>query len=220
MQYLFFVTQKGLVKKTAINEYSHLRPSGLVAIKLDQDDRLLSTHFTSGKDEVLLVTSLGKAIRFQEAQVRPTGRATRGVKGITLKKDDHVVSAGILSERVLTSASGEKNLSLLTITEYGYGKMTPLLEYHRQSRGGQGVFTHKISEKTGRVVDMRILSTKPPHQSQEKAAATAGDLLVVSTGGQTIRLPLAEVPTMGRHTQGVRLIKLKQQDRVAALTTL
>lgn len=228
-QYLLFTTKLGQVKKTKIDEYSSIRPSGLVAINLFEDDQLLSTHLTSGKDEVLMVTAGGKAIRFSEKDVRPTGRATKGVKGISLKRDDHVIGADVIA------ATPAPTSSLLTITENGYGKITDLAEYNTQGRGGQGVFTHKVGEKTGKVVDMKIVGAasapkktskvKPktparPAGGSEVEGISAADLLVVSTNGQTIRLPLSDVPSLGRHTQGVRIIKLNHGDKVAALATL
>jgi len=220
MQYLLFTTRNGIVKKTKIKEYSSIRPSGLVAISLSKGDRLLTTHLTSGEDEVLLVTAAGKAIRFSEKDVRNTGRATKGVKGISLKKDDYVIGSDVIT------AVKKAGAHLLTITQNGYGKMTALSEYNLQGRGGQGVFTHKTSDKTGAIVDMMIVATTPNKTSEVKPQTSevedigAADLLVVSTSGQTIRLPLSDIPSTGRHTQGVRIIRLNKDDQVAALATL
>lgn len=202
MQFLLFATTKGLVKKTLLNEYSHIRKSGLVAIKLDSGDRLLAAKPTDDKDKIMLISAQGKSIKFKEADVRLTGRATRGVRGIKVKKDDQVVSM-----QVITKSSPDQ---LLVVTENGYGKRTLLKEYNTQGRGGQGVYTARVSKKTGKIVNAYLVNSKDKKS----------DLLIISKAGKIIRLPLAQVPQLGRHTQGVKLIKLDDGDTVASLTLL
>jgi len=206
------------VKKTDLKEYAKIRPTGLIAINLEKDDRLLSAQATSGNDDVLLVTRQGKSIRFHEKEIRVTGRATRGVKGITLKKNDFVVGADII--HTTGEKKAEQVRQLLTITENGYGKMTGLKEYSPQGRGGQGVFTQRVSSKTGNVVDMMIINKPKGKRQDGETNDEITDLLVVSTQGQTIRLPIIDIPSLGRHTQGVRIIRLNKDDKVAALAIL
>lgn len=205
-KHLLFSTAQGKVKKTALEEYSKIRRSGLIAIKLAEDDELLKVRPTSGKDEVLLITTQAKSIRFSEEDIRPTGRATMGVKGISLQEKDRVVSMETISEI-------NQEAHLLVVTEEGYGKRTALEEYSTQGRGGQGIYTAKIKDKTGGVVDAYLLG-------QGEEAEEEKDLLIVSQNGKIIRLPLKEVPVMGRYTQGVRLIRLEKGDKVASLTLL
>lgn len=212
-EYLLFATRKGLVKKTPISEYENIRQSGLIALKLDPDDQLLATKAISSGSEVILVTSLGKSVRFRESDVRPTGRATRGVRGIKLRAGDSVIGMDVVEghEGPPKPEPGKKmeEPKLLIVTEKGVGKKTALTEYSIQGRGGQGVFTARITEKTGPVVDMRIIP------SQLNA-----DLLLISAQGQVIRLPLKDVSTLSRQTQGVKLIHLNQGDTLAALALL
>lgn len=227
-KFLFFATKNGLVKKTPLEEYSTIRQSGLVAVKLDQDDRLLKTQPTSGQDQVFLVTAQGKSILFNEDKVRPTGRATRGVKGIALKKGDYVIGMDVI--RKSEKKDAQKKYEVLVITENGYGKKTALSEYKPQGRGGQGVFTARIYDKTGKLVDMRILrhdhSPTAPSKNKEKTATTSvettdsHDFLVISQKGQTIRLSLDDIPRLGRQTQGVRIIKLNSGDQATAIAIL
>lgn len=213
-EYLLSATRKGLVKKTLISEYQKIRQSGLIALKLDPDDQLLATKAISSGGEVILVTSLGKSVRFRESDVRPTGRATRGVRGIKLRAGDSAVIGMDVVEGHPESPKPEpgkkmEEPELLIVTEKGVGKRTALTEYSIQGRGGQGVFTARITEKTGPVVDMRIIP------SQLNA-----DLLLISAQGQVIRLPLKDVSTLSRQTQGVKLIHLNQGDTLAALALL
>ncbi|MBU0708204.1 hypothetical protein KJ596_00425 [Patescibacteria group bacterium] len=213
MTYLLFSTTKGLVKKTPLEEYLNIRRSGLVAIKLDQGDRLLSTHLTKGNDEVMLVAASGKCIKFNEKDIRTTGRATRGVRGIKIKDNDQVVSMQIITSSEYAKKSEEKSLpvnQLLIVTENGYGKRTSLRGYKPQGRGGQGVFTAKVTKKTGHIVGSYLAG------SQDKES----DLLIISQAGKIIRLPLRQIPQLGRHTQGVKLIRLDPGDSVASLTLL
>ncbi|MBM4401864.1 MAG: hypothetical protein FJ044_01305 [Candidatus Cloacimonetes bacterium] len=229
--YLLFATKNGLVKKTPLGEYENIRSSGLIAVKLDEGDSLLSVKETSGNDKVILVTAGGKAIRFTEKDIRPTGRATRGVRGIKLGKDDEVVGMDTIENSKPKTQNSK--LNLLVVTENGYGKMTPVEEYSQQVRGGKGVFTAKVTEKTGKIVDMRLVElmsketeelknqrTKEQNQKTRQPENQLTDLLIISAQGQVIRLPLSSVPTLGRQTQGVHLINLSPGDTVAALALL
>ncbi|KKS41459.1 MAG: gyrase subunit A protein [candidate division CPR1 bacterium GW2011_GWA2_42_17] len=204
-KYLFFATRKGLIKKTELTEYQSIRQSGLVAIKLDQNDELLETKTTSGNDKVLLCSSNGKAIMFSEKNVRPTGRASRGVTGMRFKAGDFLVGMAIISAQ----AKSAKPLQVLIVSENGFGKRTPLSEYREQGRGGSGIFTSKITPKTGKLVDMRALP-----------AEAKADLLLISSKGQVIRLELNTVSVLGRQTQGVKLINLDPGDKVASVAVI
>ena len=216
-KYLFFATRKGLIKKTELAEYQSIRQSGLVAIKLDQGDELLKTEITSGKDKILLCSSNGKSILFSEADVRSTGRASRGVTGMRFKSGDFLVGAEVIANQPNASTprslgEGGPNhpkLQVLVITENGYGKRTDLKEYREQGRGGSGIFTSKITTKTGKLVDMRALP-----------AEAKADLLLISSKGQVIRLELNTVSVLGRQTQGVKLINLDPGDKVASVAVI
>jgi len=215
-KYLLFATRKGNVKKTETVEYENIRQSGLIAVSLDPDDRLLDVKVTTGKDKVLLITAMGKCIMFDEDDVRPTGRATKGVRGIMLHKNDFVVGMDVITANDQTKA---KDYEVLVLTSKGHGKRAQLSEYKVQGRGGQGVFTVKINPKTGNLVAMRVLRNDEPKKPTTENPET-DDLLVISKLGQTIRLPLADVPTLGRHTQGVRIIRLNENDEATALALL
>jgi DNA gyrase subunit A len=216
MSNLFFATTKGTIKKTEITEYENIRQSGLTAIALEKDDQLLSVSPTTGKDKILLIAASGKCIMFDENDVRPTGRNTRGVRGISLKGDDHLVGM-----EVIHADEETENYQVLVVSENGYGKKTSLAEYNLQGRGGQGVFAAKTSPKTGKLVAMRLLRIKSSDaENPDEADLSTSDLLVISQQGQTIRLSLDDVPTLGRHTQGVRIIRLNANDKATALALL
>ncbi|MFA7309100.1 MAG: DNA gyrase subunit A [Patescibacteria group bacterium] len=199
--YFFMITRNGTVKKTAVKDYHNVRKSGLIAIKLDAGDKLDRIKSTSGKDEILIVSSEGQCIRFPEADVRPMGRATRGVRGIKLRPKDFVVGADVISE-------DDKGKKLLVIMEKGLGKKTKVTEYSAQTRGGIGVKTANITDKTGKIVGTTLVGDD------------ALDLLCISKEGQVIRVPLKAVPSLGRTTQGVRIMKMKERDRVASMSVL
>lgn len=200
-KYLFMATTGGIVKKTELSEFSNIRSSGLIAIKLKDGDELAWVRPTTGENEVMLVTKYGKCIRFKESDVRPMGRASMGVFGIKFKKkDDGVVVMDVVRE-------GE--VSLLLVSEKGYGKMTKLEEYAVQGRGGQGVFTFKVTGKTGMLISARILD----HPDK--------DLLIISKKGIAIMLPLKEgIPTQHRQTTGVKLMNVKGDDEVASMAVV
>ncbi len=197
---LFFVTGNGIVKRTAANAFEKVRSNGLVAINLKEDDNLLDVRFTKDDDEMILATQLGQSIRFKVSDVRTMGRTASGVKGMSLKPDDMIVGTGVIR------AENSDDLELLVITENGYGKKTQLSEYKVQGRGGSGIKTLNVTEKTGALVGARIVT------SQTK------ELLAMSQQSQVIRTSLEDISTLGRATQGVRIMKLRSGDSVASFT--
>ena len=198
-KYLFMATKGGYVKKTELKDFDNIRKSGLIAIKLEENDALEWVKPTTGKNEILLITKKGKSIRFTENDVRETGRATRGVRGIRLGKDDQIVGMDVIPEKG----------SLLVIMKNGYGKRTNLKEWRLQGRGGMGVKVANVTNKTGEIMDSRIID---PESTQ--------DLLIISQEAQVIRLPFKDIPSLGRDTQGVRLMKLNADDYVASLAMI
>ncbi len=204
-KFLVMVTRDGTIKKVDINDFSHVRRSGLVAIKLREGDSLRWVKPSRGDDNIVLVSQAGQAIRFKETDVRPMGRAASGVRGIRLKKGDRVVGMDIFDPKK------QRDTTLLVVMSQGYGKQSPASEYKVQSRGGSGIKTANVTAKTGEVVGARILD---PGTTNEKT-----DVLAISSKGQTIRLPLKSISKLGRATQGVRIMRFKQPgDRVANVT--
>ena len=202
-KFLTMVTVKGNTKKVAIEDFSNIRRSGLIAIKLKKDDELEWVAPSSGKDEMMLVTANGQAIRFRESQVRAMGRAAAGVRGIKLKGKDRVVGMDIIN------SDFAKMGQLLTIMEHGYGKRSGLANYKIQGRGGSGIKTANITSKTGTIVAATVVNAK----------VTDEDIIIISEKGQVIRLPLKSVNVLGRATQGVRLMKFRAPgDKVAQAT--
>ena len=187
--YLTFITRNGLVKKTDIMDYSRIRNNGLRAIEIVEGDELICVKLTDGESEIMLITHDGLAIRFKEKDVRATGRTTRGVKGITLKPSDYVV--GACAGPVIEGAS------LLVVTENGYGKRTDFSEYRLQTRSGKGLFTYRITEKTGKVICA-------------EAVTDNDDIMMITSEGIVIRMHADEISTYSRHTQGVRLMRLNE----------
>ncbi|MFB5085434.1 DNA gyrase C-terminal beta-propeller domain-containing protein, partial [Symbiobacterium thermophilum] len=193
--YIFFATRTGWVKKTAVTEFQNVRSTGIIAIKLEEGDTLVGARLTRGNDEIILVSSAGYALRFHEDDVRPMGRDTRGVKGITLGPDEYVVGM----DGVVPGAD------LLVVSETGVGKRTPLTEYPTYKRGARGVITIQLlPERHGRLVGV-------------KAVTEGNDLMLVSEQGVLIRIPVEEVRRSGRNTQGVQLMNLDANDRVSAV---
>ncbi|MDZ4243826.1 MAG: DNA gyrase subunit A [Candidatus Doudnabacteria bacterium] len=201
-KFLMMGTRAGTVKKTAIEEFAKVRRSGLIAIKIKKDDELKWVHPCSGSDEVIVTTGNGQAIRFKETQVRPMGRTASGVRGIRLKKSDEVISVDIIDK-----AQDPKNLQVLVLSEFGLGKKTALSEYKVQGRGGSGIKTMNLTKKTGKIVVMHIVNK-----------SIEADLLVISRAGQTLRTSLGQISTLGRATQGVRVIRLDEGDTIASAT--
>ncbi len=195
------VTKNGVIKKSDASSFKDVRRSGLIAINLKEGDSLIAASFVGKGDEVFLVTYNGQAIRFKESDVRQMGRTAGGVCGMKLKKDDHIVSADVLKK-------GEEDREILVVTENGYGKATPAKEYKVQNRGGSGIKTAKVTTKTGKVVGVAILTSED---------RTEGELIVMSKNGQVIKLPIKDVPTLGRDTQGVKVMKMRSGDAIASL---
>lgn len=205
-KYLFFCTEKGLVKKVDIHAFDNVRRSGLIAIKIKDDDKLIWAKPTTGNDEIQLVTSDGQAIRFKEADVRDMGRGAAGVFGVRLRKTDVVVGMGIIS----TDKEKIKKYEVLSIMANGYGKRTSLNQYKVQGRGGSGIRTAKVTDKTGKLVNAFMMNSDLMNEK---------DLIIISAQGQVIRLPYKSVPSLGRDTQGVRLMRFKEDDdQVASVT--
>lgn len=201
--HIFFTTARGIVKKTAMEHFENIRTAGIIAIKLEKGDSLTFVDSTSGEDDVLITTKMGQSIRFHEKDVRSMGRTAKGVTGIKLsKKEDKVVGTVIIPKK-------SKNVELLVISELGYGKKTKTDEYKTQKRAGSGILTYKVKDKTGHLVSARAL---------EKGSDV--DALIATTSGKVIRLSVKQIPTLGRATQGVRLIKLNEKDKVASVAIL
>lgn len=196
-KFLFMATARGTVKKTAITEYENIRSNGLIAIKLDAGDELAWVKPTTGDTDIILVTREGRSIHFAESDVRDTGRASMGVRGIKMKSEtDRVISADVLRSK--------ENL-LLTISEMGFGKVTNIQQFTKQNRGGQGIFASRVTEKTGKLVAARLLD----HPGAE--------LLIMSAHGQAVRIKTTALPERNRQTSGVHLIRIKGDDKVAAV---
>ncbi|MHC4235069.1 MAG: DNA gyrase subunit A, partial [Planctomycetota bacterium] len=195
--YIFFATAKGTVKKTPMGAFSRPRPSGLIAITLDPDDTLIGVEMTVGQDEIVLGSRGGMAIRFSEQDVRAMGRSARGVKGMTLERDDEVVDMVAI----------RPGLSVLTVCENGYGKRTDIAEYRITKRGGKGVINIRISERNGRVMAI-------------KAVGDDDELMIITANGIMLRTDLAEIREIGRATQGVRIIRPDSGDRVVAVAKI
>lgn len=203
--YKFFLmtTTLGVIKKSKIEEFDNVRRSGLIAINLEKGDKLNWVKPTTGVDEVVISTAGGQAIRFKETDVRPMGRTAAGVRGIKLRKDDAVIGMDV----VLKNQTG--NL-LMIITENGFGKRTDLKAYKIQKRGGSGIKTAQVTAKTGKLVGANIVNMDEME----------GDMIVTSAKGQIIRIPLSSIPSLGRATQGVRIMRPQAGDKVAASAVL
>ncbi len=192
---LIMCTVKGVVKKTPFDQYKNVRNSGLIAINLDEGDELKWIRTTSGDNEVLISTADGQAIRFHEKGARPMGRVARGVRGIRLRPGDQVIGMDIV----------EEGSSIFVISEYGYGKRTDVAQFTAHARGGVGIRSAVVNDKTGKLIGVRTLNK----ESQE--------LIMISASGQTIRLGLKGIPKLGRATQGVRVMRLNNKDKVVSL---
>ncbi len=194
-KYLFFGTKHGIVKKTPLSDFSNIRKVGLIALVLRDDDELVGVRLTDGKRQIVMGTKQGMSIRFPEADVRAMGRAATGVKGITLDEDDEVIDMDVV----------EEHDDVLIVTSKGYGKRTPMNEYRIQSRGGKGIKTLNITPKNGTVVGLKVV-----RENQ--------DLMIITESGTVIRTSMEGISTMGRNTQGVRLIHTREDDEVATVT--
>ena len=199
---LLMVTRAGNGKKVAAESFHDVRRSGLIAIKLKKGDELISASFVEKGDEAIIATTEGQAIRFKESDVREMGRSAGGVRLVRLGKNDTVVGADIIKK-------SHKNPALLVVMGNGYGKQTELKEYKVQKRGGSGIKTAKVTSKTGKVITSHVV-----------AEEDVTELVAISKKSQVIRVDIKEIPLLGRQTQGVRIMKLREGDSIASLTCL
>ncbi len=205
-KYLFFATAKGLVKKVELEAFKNVRRNGLIAIKIKENDKLAWVKPTSGSDHIQLVSSKGQAIRFKEEDVRDMGRGAAGVIGIRLHGKDEVIGMGVAK----TDKERKRNYQILTIMARGFGKRTDFNSYKVQGRGGSGIKTAKVTDKTGEITDAFLVNA----ESMEDR-----DIIIISEKGQVIRTPFKSVSVLGRDTQGVRIMRFKaDDDRVAGVT--
>jgi DNA gyrase subunit A len=199
--YLTMCTRNGQIKKTAISEFDSIRKSGIIAMGLDEGDILMGAKLTDGKQDLVMATKSGMSIRFNESEVRSMGRGAGGVRGIRLENDDQVVGLEVIDPK------DEKKITLLTACENGYGKRTLLEEYRDQSRGGKGVITIKATDRNGPVVGIRLVNN-------------GDDVMIMTEKGMAIRLKCKDLSVISRNTQGVRLVRLQEGDKVAALASV
>ena len=195
--FLIFATKKGIIKKTTLSKYSNIRINGIRAIKLDEDDELISTRLSDGNQNIIIATANGQACRFSEKEVRPMGRVTRGVIGIRLGKGDKVVSMAVVEE--------EGNL--LSITENGFGKRSPINDYRKTHRGSKGVRTIVTNERNGRVIYV-------------KEVTEDDEIILTSKNGMMVRVPIQDIRIQGRNTMGVRIMRLNQGDTVVSVAKM
>lgn len=198
--YLFMATRNGVVKKSSLVDYSNVRSGGIIAVNLDDGDRLISVALTNGSKDIFLASRNGKSIRFSEEDVRPMGRVTRGVRGMTLEESDQVIGMEVVEPTDVGS-------TIFTVCENGFGKRTDLDEYRGQSRGGKGVITIKTTERNGTVVN--VMQVADDH-----------DLMVITDQGKILRVPVSGFSVIGRNTQGVKLISTEDKERVVAVARL
>jgi DNA gyrase subunit A len=194
-RHVLMVTRKGVIKKTSLADFQNIRSNGIIAINVDEGDELLDVVLTDGTKRIFIATHNGFAIRFDEKNARPMGRATRGTRGIDLRKDDFVVS--------LCAVSAEDNEKMLSVSEQGYGKQTPISTYRLQSRGGKGVINMKTTDKTGKVVAVFPVDDE-------------SEIMIITQQAKLIRLEADKIRKTGRSAQGVRLIKTDEGDMVTS----
>lgn len=191
-KFIISATAQGYVKKTELMAYDNIRTTGIIGLKLEDNDQLIGCSISNGKNDVVMATKQGKAIRFNEEEIRPMGRSARGVTGIRFgEEDDHVIGLEVI----------DAESTILTVCENGYGKRSPLDEYRQQTRGGKGIYTIKLSERNGFVVS--ILQV-----------ADTDDVMIMTTGGKIVRFNVQELGVISRHTQGVRLINVDEGEKV------
>lgn len=187
--FLTLATKRGLIKRTSLEEFDRIQTNGKIAISLTEDDELISAQLTSGEDEIIMCSDGGKCIRFTETDVRPTGRSSQGVKSIALKKTERVVDMTIVKE----------DCEVLTITAHGFGKRTDLEEYSNQTRAGQGVKVGILTEKTGNVVNLKLVNPE------------TDDVMIITDNGVIIRMRASQISKFGRNTQGVKVMRIKDE---------
>jgi len=194
--FVFMATSAGTVKKTPLSQFSRPRASGIIAIDLRDGDKLVNAVITDGEQDILLVASSGKSIRFHESDVRPMGRGAAGVRGIKLPKDHEVIGLAMVQDGLV-----------LTATENGYGKRTEIDDFPVQGRGGQGVIAIQTTARNGRTVGMLQVSADD-------------EMMLISSNGTLVRTPVGDVSIMGRNTQGVRLIRVESGQRLVGLARI
>jgi len=197
---LLMVTKDGTIKKTLADQFHEVRRSGLIAIKLTKGDELITADFVRKGDDVTLITTKGQSIRFSEGKVRAMGRTAAGVRGMKLASGDSIVGAGVIEKDA-------KGCDLLVLSELGYGKKTALKEYKQQNRAGSGIKTAAVTGKTGTLIAAMVV-------------ADEGEIVAMSRKGQVIRTGIDEIPRQGRQTQGVRVMRLRAGDKIAAAVWL
>ncbi len=198
-QFVVMLTEKGTIKKTSLEAFSRPRPSGLIALTIDLDDNLIEAKLSGGKDDIFIVTKEGMSIRFDEDDVRAMGRAARGVKGVTLGKDDKVVGMEVISK--------DSKETILIVTQNGFGKRTSMEEYRLQGRGGVGLITQKTTDKVGMVVSAQLVTDKE-------------QILLTTNNGQSIRMRCSDISVISRNTQGVKLMDLHEGEFVTSVALL
>lgn len=198
-RFVVMLTEKGIIKKTGLDAFSNPRPSGIIALTTDLDDNVIDAKLSNGKCDIFVATREGMSIRFDEGDVRAMGRSARGVKGVTLGKEDIVVGMEIIDKST--------KATILMVTENGYGKRTTVEEYRTQSRGGVGIITQKTTDKVGAVVGTRMV-------------LDTDELMITTDKGQTIRMNASDISILGRNTQGVRLITLNQDEKVTGIARI
>jgi DNA gyrase subunit A len=196
--FIVTLTKRGQIKKTEVTEYENFREKGIIGVKIEDGDQLLSAALTDGTRDIIVATQQGMSIRFDEKQVRPMGRATVGVRAIDLSEGDHVVGLGVTS-------SGEPKV--LAVCEKGYGKRTPLSEFRPQHRGGKGIILIDASERNGPVVGIALVNDD-------------AEVMLVTDRGQTLRTKVSEIRETGRNAQGVRVMSVEEGERVVAIEGL
>lgn len=205
-KFLVMVTNKGTIKKSSLDDFKNVRRSGIIALKLHSDDMLEWVRPSSGKDDIVIATAQGQAIRFKEADIRAMGRTAAGVRGMRLKSNDSVVGMDVVAPELVK----QKVLELLVVSANGLGKRTEISEYKVQGRGGSGIKTMNITDKTGALISARIINN-----------AEDQDLLLISMKGQVVRTPIKKISSLGRATQGVRVMRFKEDgDTVVNMTIL
>jgi len=203
-KYVFFATRRGLVKKTELDQFGNIRATGIIAINLEDDDKLIGVRLTDGDQHIVLSTREGQAIRFKEEEVRPMGRGTYGNIGMDLEKD---VKTGEVIDQVVSIAVARQDETLLTVSELGFGKRTEAAEYRLTHRGGKGVITMNVTDRTGKVVNVRQVGSDDT-------------VVLITDRGQVIRLAAKTVRITGRNAQGVILVRLEDGEKVRAVARL
>jgi DNA gyrase subunit A len=204
-KFLYMITKQGVAKKVDATAFHDVRRSGLIAIKLQKGDELIAALLVEKGDEILLSSSKGQSIRFKESDIRAMGRGAGGVRGMKLSAGDFIVGADVVQK-------GMKNLEVLVVSRNGYGKTTPVSDYKVQKRGGSGIKTVKVTPKTGALIAAKVIS--------KEEGVGADEMVVISKKGQVIRTGLAEIPSLSRSTQGVRIMKLRDGDAIASFVCL